>query len=394
MNSKRKLIVGVLALLVVMTMGYALFSETVTIGGTAKADGNLSLDLYNPDGTDSLDIKVNGVGSSGTAKIDASRKNLEVAVNFDYPTGYAEIPVKIKNTGDIDLYVDVNIEGTYIKQNEESHNLKNALLGYPELINYQGIKNHDLIKAKTEKNIIIKTKWIVNEDQIEKEVKSIIFNLFINGVQEINDVNTGNPTSLYKYAIGDEISIGTEKFNVIDEDARTVTMLAQNNLTLDGQKQDIDEYDVAFAEGNESRKDYLGNYIGYWSDNNGYLLPAYGGNPSKKDENYGYPVNVYDNNSNVHKNVENYVNNLKSIKGITDKTSLTGRLIHFHEYFDLNLPENTKWFVNNQMWWTDCAIRYNVLYVVLPNGELSTSGFYYENAGVRPVITIDKKYLN
>ena len=43
MNNKRKSIIVVLLFLVVMTMGYALFSETVTIGGTATGKGNLSV---------------------------------------------------------------------------------------------------------------------------------------------------------------------------------------------------------------------------------------------------------------------------------------------------------------------------------------------------------------
>ena len=43
MNNKNKILVGCLALLLVLSVGYALFSETVTINGTATAKGNMDL---------------------------------------------------------------------------------------------------------------------------------------------------------------------------------------------------------------------------------------------------------------------------------------------------------------------------------------------------------------
>ena len=41
MNNKNKILVGCLALLLVMTVGYALFSETITINGIVRAKGIL-----------------------------------------------------------------------------------------------------------------------------------------------------------------------------------------------------------------------------------------------------------------------------------------------------------------------------------------------------------------
>ena len=43
MKSKNNILVGCLALLLVLSVGYALFSETVTINGTATAKGDFSL---------------------------------------------------------------------------------------------------------------------------------------------------------------------------------------------------------------------------------------------------------------------------------------------------------------------------------------------------------------
>ena len=43
MNKKNKILVGCLALLLVLSVGYALFSETITINGTATAKGNFDI---------------------------------------------------------------------------------------------------------------------------------------------------------------------------------------------------------------------------------------------------------------------------------------------------------------------------------------------------------------
>ena len=58
MNNKNKILVGCLALLLVLSVGYALFSETVQINGTAKAQGD-----FNIEGTCELVTEANKIGS-------------------------------------------------------------------------------------------------------------------------------------------------------------------------------------------------------------------------------------------------------------------------------------------------------------------------------------------
>ena len=415
MNKKRNIIIGVLLLLVVMTMGYALFSETVTIGGTAKADGNASLDLYNPDGTTGLDLKVNGVGSSGTAKIDPSRKILTVTANLDYPTAYVEIPVKVKNTGDIDLYVsDVNINGTVLLSNgdlTQTDDLLNLIENNFDLFTYEGLNKYDLIKANTEKNIVIKVKWIENDLGYEEFLKNITFNLSITGVQEINDTNTGLPSS--PFIVGQEYCLnGNEDcFNLIKDNGDSVTMLAKNTLDrncnqLKDNYQTSDVYNVSFAEKIVGKKPNS-DYYAYWTDDNGALLPEYGST---------YPTDVYNKAPNSNPNllkdnvivtmVNNYVNKLKGIKHIpeNDKTSLTGRLIYVSELADLGFRiedglftgnfNDLEWLANGQHWWSGSAYNNYELYHVSGYGILFFSSFRDGNSkGVRPVIKIYKKYL-
>ena len=42
-EKKSKILIGCLALLLVMAVGYALFSETITINGTATAKGDFDI---------------------------------------------------------------------------------------------------------------------------------------------------------------------------------------------------------------------------------------------------------------------------------------------------------------------------------------------------------------
>ena len=43
MNRRNKILVGVLAFVLVCVVGYALFSESITVTGTATADGNFNI---------------------------------------------------------------------------------------------------------------------------------------------------------------------------------------------------------------------------------------------------------------------------------------------------------------------------------------------------------------
>ena len=394
MNNKRKLIIGVLALLLVMTMGYALFSETVTIGGTAKANGNFSLDLYNPDGTKGLDIKVNGVGSSGTAKIDPSRKILTVTANLDYPTAYIEIPVKVKNTGNIDLYVsDVNFGGKLLLGEETPDSeLDLSELMPLNIISYEGINKYDLIKKNEEKLITVKAKWY-EDGHLEWDIRGIELNLSISAVQEINDNDTGVPTSPYKYAIGDEVIIDQEKFNVIDEDLRTVSLLSQYVVLRDGSAQtlsnDSNTYGVAFADVNPNKKP--SSEYGYWTDDNGDTLPEYG---TKE-----YP-DVYKGNVNIKKIVDLYVDTLSKKLKINSK-QISGRILTTEDFKKLQCQysnwgtcQNSPYYniINKgQGYWASSA--YSPKWVIAYDGFHAAWEFTIDNKGVRPVITIDKKYL-
>ena len=89
-DKKSKVLIGCLALLLVMAVGYALFSETITINGTATAKGDFDL---------SYTCEKQEIGGTGTCSIEG--QTITTTSNLTKPTDVVLYTVKITNTGSI-----------------------------------------------------------------------------------------------------------------------------------------------------------------------------------------------------------------------------------------------------------------------------------------------------
>ena len=110
-KTRNKIFVGCLALLLVMVAGYALFSQNLTINGTAKAQGGFSVTA-----TCQAGIPTNLVESvksmSGTDWVDengyyddsctVNGNNINFKTSFKWPGAIRYFIVKVTNTGSID----------------------------------------------------------------------------------------------------------------------------------------------------------------------------------------------------------------------------------------------------------------------------------------------------
>ena len=119
-KTRNKIFVGCLALLLVMVAGYALFSQNLTINGTAKAQGEFSLSMTcTPGILDEIKIYDADYGSqSGYSNDSCSVENDTVTFHADlaYPTARRYFTVKVVNTGSVtavDEVVDVMTQ-TYL----------------------------------------------------------------------------------------------------------------------------------------------------------------------------------------------------------------------------------------------------------------------------------------
>lgn len=100
MKKKSIAIIGVIAFVLTVAVGYALFSETLTVTGTATATGNFDVE-FTKVGTITK-VGYTGAGDSEIAVISPDKNTLTVTVNkLDYPGAYVEIPVTITNKGSV-----------------------------------------------------------------------------------------------------------------------------------------------------------------------------------------------------------------------------------------------------------------------------------------------------
>ena len=100
MKKQNIAIIGVIAFVLAVAVGYALFSQTLTINGTATANGSFDVQ-FTKVGTPT---SVGYTKSTDTdlASISNDGKTLTITVNkLDYPGAYVEIPVTIENKGSI-----------------------------------------------------------------------------------------------------------------------------------------------------------------------------------------------------------------------------------------------------------------------------------------------------
>ena len=125
MNKKRDIIIGVIALLLVVSVGYAIFSDTLTINGTATAQGDFSFSVTTQKGvsedvkSDSMyaiynifgntgnmyDYTVNSFAEESTITNDSNTVTYSVALTQPGQKQY--FTVKVTNTGSIPINVDI-----------------------------------------------------------------------------------------------------------------------------------------------------------------------------------------------------------------------------------------------------------------------------------------------
>ena len=92
MIKRNKILVGCLALLLVLSVGYALFSETITINGTATAKGNFDIGIT---------CSLAAVEGSGTGKCTTGNNSVTTISTLTKPSEIISYEIIITNNGTI-----------------------------------------------------------------------------------------------------------------------------------------------------------------------------------------------------------------------------------------------------------------------------------------------------
>ena len=105
-NDKLYLIISLVAVLFTMTIGYAIFSESLNINGTAVTTGVFDVQF-------SSTSIASSTGCTPTSTISGDKNSLTIAVpNLAYPGATSTISVTVKNTGNIAANLtSVNVTG-------------------------------------------------------------------------------------------------------------------------------------------------------------------------------------------------------------------------------------------------------------------------------------------
>lgn len=144
-TKRNYLIVALIIILLSLTIGYAAFSDTLTISGTANAKGTFdmifssaSIDTANAHGID----KVNS-----SAIIDASNPNVvNISIkDLAYPGAGTNVTVVVKNNGTVDAI----LKGLTLSEVDSD-----IEVGYPE-----GFKVEEIVPAQGTCTITFYVKW-------------------------------------------------------------------------------------------------------------------------------------------------------------------------------------------------------------------------------------------
>ena len=147
MNKQNKIIVGVIALILTLTIGYAVFTQSLNVKGTASAKGEFGLAFKSSDKNPNCNGYSKECITSNLYRLSEDGKTMTVTVeNLTYPTAYVELPVVVKNIGTVDAVlkaVDVNVE-----------------TGTDDVsVTYTGISANETLKANEQRDVVVRVEW-------------------------------------------------------------------------------------------------------------------------------------------------------------------------------------------------------------------------------------------
>lgn len=157
MNKKNYLIVTGLAIALLLTVGYALFSQTINITGSAKAQGSFQITTTcTPGLTENVQGFVGGDGGENGYDHDSctvQNNTVTYTTNLQYPGARRYFTIKMTNTGSIDAIFNENTgivkrKNTYCMDGLDSSDLNN--LTREKNGQFETIECIDLINANDE----------------------------------------------------------------------------------------------------------------------------------------------------------------------------------------------------------------------------------------------------
>ena len=174
MTSKKGILIALSVLILALAVGYAAFSDTLSIAGTANASGKFDLEFT--EGTGLVSSK--GVDETQTkATISEDKDTLTVKVaDLAYPGAGAQFKAVIKNTGS----VAAKVKGLTTSNITGSDAIK--ITGLDVIT-----EGHDVIEPNGTCTIEFTVEWDKTKDLTNSAGDSVDFSLYIEYEQATED---------------------------------------------------------------------------------------------------------------------------------------------------------------------------------------------------------------
>ena len=156
-TKKNFVAIVLIVLLLALAVGYAAFSQTLPISGTANASGNWDIKFVADSETITNSI-VEGTAAN-TAEVAGDGKSMTVTVNLATPGDGANITVDITNAGNVDAVVkDFTVTGDSF-----SESATNTYKNGPILVKVPTVADGDELAAGETKTFTFSVEWDSNE---------------------------------------------------------------------------------------------------------------------------------------------------------------------------------------------------------------------------------------
>ena len=169
MKKKNAIIIAVVACVLVLGIGFALFSETVNINGTVKAEGNMDVEftkvgaITEQVGYTQQSATINEKLTSDIAVISDDKNTLTLNINkLEYPGAKVTFPVTITNVGSIPVVFE-SISAT--ESVDSTGDLKISYVVTPSA--------STTIQTNGTQTLTITAEWLVKEQQSQQSTLTI-----------------------------------------------------------------------------------------------------------------------------------------------------------------------------------------------------------------------------
>lgn len=396
-NNNKKIII--MALLLVISIGFSIISSSLTINGVSSIKGHTwNVHFQN------VQVQTGSVTAT-TPAISGTQTTVTYNVTLNQPGDFYEFTVDAVNSGTIDAMVDT-VTATGLTAAQQKYLVYTATYADDSEI----LQKHSLKKQSMEKyKIRVEYNSEVVGEDLPTSDQTVSLSFSVNYVQADSTAISRaliHATSGDGTHVGDEIAIDSEEFYVLSNDNNSITLLAKYNLyvgstcnpegTVTPLPTSGTGYNLQDATANawvNEAVDFVGTVrfsgTNYWYDSG--LKPKYGASYATSDvydTDYAQAPNDIATPTNTYYSVAYYIQTYKSKLEALGVTVNSARLMTYQESESFKNAGFNNELVSSSYWLATASTSTQIWAIVSGSGLNKTIYTSNDSRGVRPVIVI------